>query len=473
MAAHAPEWHGHHRPAELIRRKRDGAVLTDEEIAALVQGIADGSVSEGQIAAFAMAVFFRGMTHAECAALTRAMTHSGAVLDWSSDDLGGPILDKHSTGGVGDKVSLILAPIVAAAGGFVPMISGRGLGHTGGTLDKLESIPGYDVSPDLDRFRAAVRAAGCAIVGQTEHLAPADRRLYAVRDVTAIVDSIPLITASILSKKLAARPDALVMDVKVGSGALIPSPTLEPATVLAESLIRVAEGAGLRMAVLLTDMSRALGHHVGNAVEVREAVDFLVGRRRDARLHAVTAALVAELLVLGGLARDQADAHVRVERALDSGAAAERFGRMVVALGGPADLVERRDRHLGRAPVEFAAAPERAGVIVAVDARAVGLVLARLGGARHRVGDAIDPAVGLTDVRGPGDVVGPDQPLAIIHARSAAGAEAAARALRAAMIVSEEPDAGPGSPAERHVRAPAHPVLHRIGPSGSHVKSDE
>jgi thymidine phosphorylase len=444
--------HLRHRPAELIRRKRDGAALSEDEIGGLVAGIADGSVSEGQIAAFAMAVFFRGMTGDECAALTRAMTRSGAVLDWSGDDLGGPILDKHSTGGVGDKVSLILAPIVAAAGGFVPMVSGRGLGHTGGTLDKLESIPGYDTAPDLGRFRAAVRAAGCAIVGQTDDLAPADRRIYAVRDVTATVDSIPLITASILSKKLAVRPDALVMDVKVGSGALIPSPTLEPATALAESLLAVAAGAGLRMTVLLTDMSQALGHHVGHAVEVRESIDFLTGRRREPRLGAVTRALASELLVLGGLADDHAEALAAVERALESGAAAERFGRMVAALGGPSDLVERHERHLASAPVQRAAYPARIGVLGEVDARSVGLALAHLGGARHKAGDAIDPAVGLAEVSGPGDEVGPHRPLAIVHARSESDAEAAAAALRAAMRVGDE-SAGGGSRS---------PILRRI-----------
>ena len=230
-------------PSELIRRKRDGATLGEPEIATLVAGIVDGTVSDAQIAAFAMAVYFRGMTRGECAALTRAMTHSGTVLQWTADALGGPILDKHSTGGIGDKVSLILAPLVAACGGFVPMISGRGLGHTGGTLDKLASIPGYDTTPELARFRAAVRTAGCAIVGQTADLAPADRRLYAVRDVTATTDSLPLITASILSKKLAAGLDALVMDVKVGSGALLPS--LETAVELAESLLAVGGAAGL------------------------------------------------------------------------------------------------------------------------------------------------------------------------------------------------------------------------------------
>jgi thymidine phosphorylase len=325
-------------PAELIRRKRDGASLTEAEIAGVVTGIVDGSMSDAQVAAFAMAVYFRGMTREECVAMTRAMTCSGARLDWSGERLGGPVLDKHSTGGVGDKVSLVLAPLVAACGGFVPMVSGRGLGHTGGTLDKLESIPGYDATPDLDRFRSAVRDAGCAIVGQTAELAPADRRLYAIRDVTATADSIPLITASILSKKLAAGLDALIMDVKVGSGALVPG--LEGATELAESLVTVAAGAGLRTVALLTDMNQVLGHHVGNALEVSEAIDYLTGRRRERRLHAVTIALASDLLALGRLARDPSEASRAVDAALASGAAVERFARMVATLGGPRDLVE-------------------------------------------------------------------------------------------------------------------------------------
>jgi thymidine phosphorylase len=431
-------------PAEVIRRKRDGAALTDGEIAALVAGITAGSVSEGQVAAFAMAVYFRGMTRAECAALTRAMAGSGAVLDWSAAGLGGPVLDKHSTGGVGDKVSLILAPVVAACGGYVPMISGRALGHTGGTLDKLTSIPGYDPAPDPARFRAAVRAAGCAIVGPTDDLAPADRRLYAVRDVTATVDSIPLITASILSKKLAAGLDALVLDVKVGSGALLPP--REAATALAESLVAVAAGAGLRAVALLTDMDRALGDDVGNALEVREAIDFLTGRRCEPRLAAVTAALAAELLVLGGLAKGEEAARHAVARALDAGAAAERFARMVGALGGPRDLVERPERYLPAAPARRPVAPERPGVVTRVDARALGLVVAALGGGRRRAEDAVDPAVGLAGVRGPGDAVGPDRPLAVIHARSTAAAEAAAAAVRAAFRVGDGPPAASDGP---------------------------
>jgi thymidine phosphorylase len=433
--------------AELIRQKRDGALLGDHAIADLVAGIVDGSVSDAQIAAFAMAVYFRGMTRAECASLTRAMTRSGAVLAWPGAR--GPILDKHSTGGVGDKVSLILAPIVAACGGLVPMISGRGLGHTGGTLDKLASIPGYDATPDLARFRAAVSEAGCAIVGQTADLAPADRRLYAIRDVTATVDSIPLITASILSKKLAAGLDALVMDVKVGSGAFATS--LEAAIDLTESLLAVAEGAGLRTLALLTDMSQALGRHVGNALEVREAIGVLTGRPRDERLSTVTTALATELLVRGGLARDGAAAETAVERALASGAAAERFARMVAALGGPRDLLECPDRYLARAPIELAVTPHAAGFVSRVDARALGLVVVDLGGGRRRGEDAIDPAVGLADVRGVGDAVDRERPLAVVHARSAAHAETAAHRLRGAVTISDAPSAGSGPPILRRM----------------------
>jgi len=433
--------------AELIRKKRDGAPLSDEAISTLVAGIVDGSVSDAQIAAFAMAVYFRGMTRAECASLTRAMTRSGSVLDWS--DTSAPILDKHSTGGVGDKVSLILAPVVAACGGVVPMISGRGLGHTGGTLDKLSSVPGYDVAPDLTRFRAAVREAGCAIVGQTADLAPADRRLYAIRDVTATVDSIPLITASILSKKLAAGLDALVVDVKVGSGAFATS--IEAAIDLAESLLAVAGGAGLRTSALLTDMSQVLGHDVGNALEVREAIGVLTGQGRDDRLYTVTTTLASELLVLGGMARDLATAAAAVEAALSSGAAAERFARMIAALGGPRDLVESPERHLARAPVELAVTPDADGFVERVDARALGSIVVELGGGRRRVEDTIDAAVGLGEVRGVGDSVDRDRPLAIVHARSTADAEVAAKRLREAVTVSSEPNAGSTSPVLRRM----------------------
>src|SRR5580658_10537425 len=326
-------------PQEIIRAKRDGETLSDADIAEFIAGLTSGEVSEGQAAAFAMAVFFRGMSLDERVALTRAMTRSGAQLDWRDANLGGPILDKHSTGGVGDNVSLMLAPMLAACGAYVPMISGRGLGHTGGTLDKLDSIEGYVSQPDLALFKRVVKEAGCAIIGQTADLAPADRRLYAIRDVTATVESVALITASILSKKLAAGLQGLVMDVKTGSGAFMA--TLDGARELAGSIAGVANGAGLPTAALITDMNQPLASAAGNAVEVRNAVDYLTGAKRDPRLDRVTMALGAELLALSGLAPDGAAAEQALQRALQSGAAAERFERMVAGLGGPQDFVAR------------------------------------------------------------------------------------------------------------------------------------
>jgi thymidine phosphorylase len=419
--------------AEVIRRKRDGHALTEEEVRFAVAGIADGSLSDAQVGALAMAMFLRGMEPAERVALTAAMTRSGTVLEW---DLDRPVLDKHSTGGVGDKVSLMLAPIVAACGGAVPMISGRGLGHTGGTLDKLDSVPGYDTTPDLETLRRVVAEAGCAIVGQTADLAPADRRLYAIRDATGTVESIPLIVASILSKKLAAGLDALVMDVKFGSGAFMAR--REDAEALAAALVEVAAGAGLPTVALLTGMDEVLGSTAGNALEVREAIDYLTGAAREARLHEVTIALAGSLLAQGGLAEDDAAGREAAERALDSGAAAERFAAMARALGGPADLLEAPERHLAAAPVQRAVAPESAGAVAAVDARAVGLVITGLGGNRRREDDAIDPAVGLTEVAPLGAEVGPDRPLAVVHAASEDAAERAAAELRAAYTVRAE-----------------------------------
>src|SRR5215213_3336812 len=350
---------------DLIRIKRDGGELAEDQIRALVTGIADGSVSDAQVGALAMAVVLRGMTPAERIALTGAMRDSGDVLDWADAGLPGPALDKHSTGGVGDKVSLLLAPIVAACGGAVPMISGRGLGHTGGTLDKLDSIPGYDSTPDLDRFRQAVARAGCAIVGQTARLAPADRRLYAIRDATGTVESLPLIVASILSKKLAAGLDALVMDVKVGSGAFMP--TRAEADELARAIVEVAQGNGLPTSALITDMNQILGRTAGNAVEVRESIDHLTGAASDPRLREATVALSAELLRLGGVEPDEPSARAAAERALDGGAAAERFAAMVAELGGPADLLDAPDRHLPSAPVTVEARPAEPGSVGSID----------------------------------------------------------------------------------------------------------
>jgi thymidine phosphorylase len=428
--------------AELIRRKRDGLELSDSEIAQLVAGIADGTVTDAQVGALAMAIVWRGMSSAERVALTGAMTRSGDVLDWSDAGLAGPVLDKHSTGGVGDKVSLLLASILAACGAFVPMISGRGLGHTGGTLDKLEAIPGYLVTPDNDRLRAVVGRVGCAIVGQTARLAPADRRLYAIRDATGTVESIPLIVGSILSKKLAAGLDALVMDVKVGSGAFLRE--LDQARELAQSIVEVAVGNGMPTVALLTDMNQVLGRTAGNAVEVRESIDHLTGAARDERLLDVTLALCAEALVLGGLSTDLDRARVAAVDALESGAAAERFGAMVVELGGPADLLEAPDRHLPRAPVVIEVEPASPGVVSAIDVRAVGIAIVSLGGGRAREDDLVDHAVGLTEVAGLGERVEPGgRPLTLVHARDEEGARRAADAVRSAYSVGDVPDSIP------------------------------
>ena len=418
-------------PAELIRQKRDGGTFDEKDIKTFVKGAVDGSWGDAQLGAMLMACLLRGLDDTETTSLTRAMTDSGDRLSW--DDVG-PCLDKHSTGGVGDKVSLLLAPIVAACGGFVPMISGRGLGHTGGTLDKLEAIPGYDTHPANDVLRAVVQDAGCAIVGATENLAPADARLYGIRDVTATVSSIPLITASILSKKLAAGLDALVMDVKVGNGAFMPS--MADANALARSLVDVATLAGLPTRAWITDMDQVLGHSAGNGVEVREVIAALTGGPFESRLREVVVALACELLVLGGvLAADAApDA---VERSMAGGDAAERFARMTAGLGGPVDLLDDPDKHLLRARHEMPVPAPREGVVEDIDVRAVGLAIVALGGGRARASDAVDPTVGLVGVAGIGDSVGAGRPLAMLHASSRVRAEGAIEQLQAAFRIGD------------------------------------
>ncbi|MCE9622391.1 MAG: thymidine phosphorylase [Actinomycetia bacterium] len=415
-------------PQEVIRAKRDGQVLADGDIAEFIAGLTTDKVTEGQAAAFAMAVYFNGMNIAERVALTKAMRDSGTVLNW--DDLPGPVVDKHSTGGVGDTVSLMLAPMIAACGGFVPMISGRGLGHTGGTYDKFEAIPGYAASPPMDKFRSVVRSVGCAVIGQTPDLAPADKRLYGIRDVTATVESIGLITASILSKKLAAGLQGLAMDVKCGNGAFMP--TLPKARELARSIAKVATGAGLPTTALITDMDRPLADAAGNAVEVAYAVDYLTGARREPRMHDVVMALCAEMMLLGKLATSQKAARAKLQAALDSGAAAEKFDQMVAALGGPKDFIADPWKHMKKAPLQVAVAPLKPGPVTAIDTRAVGMVVVALGGGRTRPQDSVDHAVGLTALAGLGDVVGADRPLAIVHAQTDAQVATATELLRAA-----------------------------------------
>jgi thymidine phosphorylase len=430
-------------PQEIIRRKRDGHELTDEEIAFVVRGIHDGGLSEGQVAAFAMAVFFRGMTTAERVALTLGLTRSGVTLDWTALALPGPVVDKHSSGGVGDKVSLMLAPLVAACGAFVPMISGRGLGHTGGTLDKLSAISGYDTQPDIATFRKVVREVGCAVIGQTDDLAPADRRLYATRDVTATVESIPLIVSSILSKKVAEGLDGLAMDVKCGSGAFCDTEAM--ARDLAQSLVAVANQAGLPTVALITDMDRVLGRSVGNALEVAETVAYLKGEgTRDPRLHEVILALAGEMLALGGLTPSAAAGRARAEAALDDGRAADVFARMVSALGGPDDFLEKSSRYLAPAPVIRPCTAERSGHVAGMDARQVGIAVVALGGGRSHADDAIDPAVGLTEVIDLGTAVRAGNPLCFVHAPSDAAADQAIAIVRQAIRIEDRaPDARP------------------------------
>ena len=430
--------------AEIIRRKRDGHALSTHQIQAFARGLSDGSWSDSQAAALAMAVLLRGMDTAETVALTQAMTTSGDVLSWDSDALPGPVLDKHSTGGVGDKLSLMLAPIVAACGGVVPMISGRGLGHTGGTLDKLEALPGYRVDVDRATLLATLRSAGCAIVGASAQLAPADRRLYAIRDVTATVESVPLITASILSKKRAAGLQGLVLDVKVGSGAFMA--TMEQAQALAQSLVRTSCDAGLPARALITDMDVVLGHTAGNGLEVAEAIAFLRGDTLDPRQRELTLALCAELLHLGGLATSFEGALAQAERALVSGAAAERFARMVAGLGGPRDVLHAPG--LLPAPVVVPVAAPQDGYVGLPDVRALGLVVVQLGGGRVRAGEAVDPRVGLSQLLPPGTRVARGDALALVHAADEAAATAAVQAvLRASRIVGDhDASAAPPTP---------------------------
>jgi len=419
----------------VIRKKRDGLSLTREELEFFVGGLADSSIPAEQVAAFAMAVFYRSMDFPETGALTIAMADSGVRLRWDELRDRGPVIDKHSTGGVGDKVSFLLAPIAAACGCFVPMISGRGLGHTGGTLDKLDAIPGYRSLPPVEDFRRVVSSVGCAIIGQTDDLAPADRRLYAIRDVTATVESIPLITASILSKKIAAGLDALVMDIKTGSGAFMR--TLDEARALARSIIGVADATGLKTHALVTDMSQTLGWSVGNALEIAESIEFLTGGAREARLQEVVLSLAAEMLVMGKLTDSHARARERAEAAIRSGEAALRFERMVAELGGPRDLLAHSTRYLPRAAIVEPVLPLKEGWIARVDARAVGNVLVGLGGGRRVAGEALDLAVGLSEVAGIGARVGPERPLAMVHARSPEQARQAADALRAATVLAD------------------------------------
>jgi thymidine phosphorylase len=416
----------------IIARVRDGDPLSEEDLQWFASGLASGAVTDAQAGAFAMAVLLNGFTTPERVGLTRAMRDSGKVLSW---DLPGPVLDKHSTGGIGDCVSLVLAPALAVCGAFVPMISGRGLGHTGGTLDKLEAIPGYRAEVSVSELKSITAQIGCAIVGASADIAPADRRLYAVRDVSGTVESIDLITASILSKKLAAGLEALVLDVKVGSGAFMKE--TNEAEELARALVRTAQGAGCMTSALITDMSQPLVGAAGNSLEVIEVMETLTGTGVTPALWDITCALGGEALALGGLADDAADGAGRIAQALESGDAALKFGEMVAELGGPSDFIERWPDRLPAAPVLQEVTAVEGGVVQAIDGEALGLAVVGLGGGRRREGDRINPSVGLSEIAALGDTVGDGQPLALIHAASEADADRAEARVRAAFTLGD------------------------------------
>ena len=424
-------------PQETIRKKRDKELLSHVEIKAFCRGIAQNTVTEGQIAAFAMAVYLNGMNLDERIALTLAMRDSGTVLQWHSMDLSGPVLDKHSTGGVGDGVSLVLGPMLAACGAHVPMISGRSLGHTGGTLDKLDSIPGYNITPDRSLFQQTVRDIGIAIIGQTADLAPTDARLYATRDVTATVESLDLITSSILSKKLAAGLQGLVMDVKVGDGAFMPS--YEASKQLATTIVDVAKGSGLPAAAVLTNMDQPLAPSAGNALEIAHATQCLQGERKDSRFHQVVLALGEPLLIIGKLAESPTQARVLLNESLTSGRALECFAKMIAALGGPINFIENTAKHLPKAAIVRPVHTSAPGVVQKIQTRDMGMAVVGLGGGRRVAKDHIDPSVGLSQIAGLGAWVDAHVPLAVIHAQDEDTWQLAAKQVQEAYAIAERP----------------------------------
>lgn len=401
-------------PQEIIRKKRNHQILSNDEIQNFIQGVTSGEIMDAQTAALTMAIFLNGLNADETVSLTMAMRDSGDVLDWTGFDK--PIVDKHSSGGVGDKVSLMLAPMIAACGAYVPMISGRGLGHTGGTLDKFDSITGYQTMPDNELFKKTVKEAGCAIIGQTGNLAPADKKIYAIRDICGTVESIHLITASILSKKLSAGLECLVMDLKCGNGAFMDN--IEDAQKLAHSIVNVAKLAGTKTNAVLTDMNQVLGKSVGNALEVAEAVEYLKGQNVDPRLHQVTIELCAELLLSAKLANSLEHAKQKLEHSLSSGQALEIFAHMVSSLGGPKDFVENPQKYLPQAAIVRPLFANQSGYVSAMQTRNIGLSIINLKGGRIRSDQKLDYATGYTNFCQIGDLVDKKTPLCFIHAQT-------------------------------------------------------
>ncbi len=422
-------------PQTILRRKRNGEELSAAEIAEFVHGIISGAVGEGQIAAFTMATYLRGMTVAESTALTLAMRDSGAVIDWQPIvGAGRKIIEKHSSGGVGDeKVTLMVTPLAAACGVVSPNISGRSLGHTGGELDLLEAIPGYAIEPSREVFERVVAAIGTAIIGPTSDLAPADRAIFHVRDVTATVESIPLIVSSILSKKLASGAQGLVMTVPFGSGAFMR--TEADAGELAKALIEVADTAGLPMVALISDLEEVLGNSVGNALQMREVIDFLLGREQDVRLREVVLTIAEEIVQLATGVGDPKATRTLVQEKLDDGSAVAKFTEMVRALGGPADLVKLPENYLAHAAVILPVHSDRGGFVQSMDCYRIGMALNGLGAGRAQPSDAIDYAVGISRVAHLGDAVGAERPLCILHAQNHEQWEIAAEQIRMAVSI--------------------------------------
>ncbi len=422
-------------PQEIIRHKRNKETLSKEEIDFFIKGVTSEAISDAQIASLTMAVFLNGLNRRETIDLTLAMRDSGDVLRWNLD---APVVDKHSTGGVGDKVSLVLGPILAACGVYVPMISGRGLGHTGGTLDKLDSVFGYQTAPSNELFQQTVKQAGCAIIGQTGHLAPADKRIYAVRDISATVESIPLITASILSKKLAAGLDYLVMDVKFGQGAFMA--IYDDAVTLAKSIVEVAQGAGTPTTSLLTDMNSVLGYTVGNALEISESVEYLKGHHVNQRLDEVTKALCVKVLTGCKIAQNEQEARLKIEKVLSSGEALERFAQMIMLLGGPSDFIKSPEKYMSQAQIVRPVFGFKKGFIKHMSVRDIGLLLIEMKGGRTHPLQTIDHATGFSNFCQIGDEVDEQTPLAYVHTQSEEEFEYISKKLRTLIEIGEKPE---------------------------------
>lgn len=419
-------------PQEIIVKKRDNIPLTKEEISYFIKGISDNSITDAQISAFAMAVIFNKLSSEELVNLTLSMRDSGEVIKWSN--LNGPIVDKHSTGGIGDLTSLMLAPILAACGAFVPMIAGRGLGHTGGTLDKLESIIGYNIFQETEQFKKIVSKIGCAIIGQTANLAPADKRVYAVRDTTGTTESLELIISSILSKKLAAGLESLVMDVKTGNGAFLT--TLEESLLLANNIVKIGNSAGCNTSAIITDMNQPLASSAGNALEIIYTINYLKGDFSNKRLHKVVIQLAIAMLKASKICVNNEDATKKIMQVINSGKALEIFSKMIFELGGPVDFIEKYNQYLPKASIVRPVYASKEGVVSSINTKRLGLCVVGLGGGRLKVTDKIDYSVGLTNIVSLGEQIVLDRPLAIIHANSEKNFNFASKSLLESIEIS-------------------------------------